>query len=110
MKIVVLGLIGFLLAVGGAQAAPITVRADAEPATVGIGDPIDYVVVARLPAGAVEPASVRIFGDAGPLAPIGPTRTTHRVEGSTVVVTLSPDTGRYRSTVVPSPGLLSMVT
>jgi hypothetical protein len=88
MKIVVLGLIGFLLAVGGAQAAPITVHADAEPATVGIGDPIDYVVVARLPADAVEPSSVRIFGDAGPLAPIGPTRTTRRVEGSMVVVTL----------------------
>jgi hypothetical protein len=88
MNSLVVGLVAGWLAVGGAQAAPIRVHADAEPATVGIGDPIDYVVVARLAAGTVDASSIRIFADAGPLAQIGPTRTTRRVEGSMVVVTL----------------------
>jgi hypothetical protein len=88
MKLFVLGLIGTLLAVGGAHAAPIRVQAGAEPQRVGMGDPIRYVVVARLPKGNGDVPSVRIFADAGPLAQVGPARTTRSTEGSAVVVTL----------------------
>lgn len=87
MKLLILGLIGGLLAVGAAQAAPIRVQAEAQPGKVGIGDPVRYVVVARFPR-AVDAASIRIFADAGPLVPTGPARTTQRIEGSALVVTL----------------------
>ena len=88
MRLVVLGLVAGWFAVGTAQAAPILVRVDARPGSVGVGDPIDYVAVARLPADTVDAASVRIFADAGAFVQVGPSRTTHRVEGSTLVVTL----------------------
>lgn len=88
MKLLVLGLIGSVLAVGGAHAAPIRVQAEAQPDRVGLGDPIRYVVVARLPRSIGDASGVRIFADAGPFAQVGPTRTTRRDEGSFVVVTL----------------------
>jgi hypothetical protein len=88
MKLLVLGIVGGLLAVGGAQAAPIRVQADVQPSRVGVGDPIRYVVVARLPASTVDASSVRIFADAGPLVPIGAATTTRRVEGPALVVRL----------------------
>jgi hypothetical protein len=88
MRFLVLGIVAGWLAVGGAHAAPIRVQADAQPAKVGVGDPIRYAVVARVPASAVDASSVRIFADAGALVETAPARTTRRVEGSTLVVTL----------------------
>ena len=88
MKLLVLGIVGGLLAVGGAQAAPIRVHAEAQPSRVGVGDPIRYVVVARFPASTVDASSVRIVADAGPLVPTGAATTTRRVEGSALVVRL----------------------
>jgi hypothetical protein len=84
----VLGIVASSLAPGTVRAAPIRVQAEARPARVGVGDPIRYVVVARLPESAVEASTVRIFADSGPLAPTAPATTTRRTEGSTLVVTL----------------------
>jgi len=84
----VVGAAGSLVGAGGLQAAPIHVQAETQPARVGIGDPIRYVVVARVPANQVDASSVRIFADSGPLAPTAPARTTRRTEGATLVVTL----------------------
>jgi hypothetical protein len=88
MNLLVVGLIGSALVGSGAQASPVHVRASAEPARAGVGDPIRYVVEARFDAGQVDPSSVRMVADTGPFAPIAPTTSTRSREGSTVVVTL----------------------
>jgi hypothetical protein len=88
MKLLVLGLIGSALAAGGAQAAPLQLRARVEPGSVGVGDPVGYVVEARFDAEQVDPASVRVFADTGPFAQVAPARTTRTSEGDTVVVRL----------------------
>ncbi|HEY1318031.1 MAG TPA: hypothetical protein VGF10_12485 [Gaiella sp.] len=88
MRLLAVGIVAGWLAVGGAQAAPIRVQADAQPARAGVGDAIRYVVVARFPASAVDASSVRIFADAGALVQTGPATTTRRVDGSALVVTL----------------------
>ncbi len=87
MKLLAIGFIVGSVAVTGAHAAPIRVEAVA-PATVGVGDPIAYTVVVRLPARTVDAASLQIFADTGPFTQIGPTTTTRRTEGDAVVVTL----------------------
>ena len=87
MKLLAIGFVVGSVAVTGAHAAPIRVEAVA-PATVGVGDPIAYTVVVRLPARTVDAASLQIFADTGPFTQIGPTTTTRRTEGDAVVVTL----------------------
>lgn len=88
MRLVLAVLAGALLAVGAADAAPPVIRAEAQPAMVGVGDTFSYVVEARLDADGLDASSVRIFADTGPFAQAGPTRSTHGTEGSAVVVRL----------------------
>ena len=88
MRLLVLALTGSVLAAGGAQPAAVGVTATARPATVRVGDPIQYVVRARLAAEGIVATTVRVFADTGPLARIGSTTTTRTTEGSTLVVTL----------------------
>ena len=59
MKLLVLGLIGSALA--GGTPAPVQVRASVQPATVGVGDPVTYVVRATVDAKAVDASSGRGF-------------------------------------------------
>jgi hypothetical protein len=88
MNLLVLGLIGSALVGGAPQAPPVQAHASAEPARAGVGDPIRYVVEARLDARTVDPSTVRLLADTGPFAQIGPTRSTRSREGSAVVVKL----------------------
>jgi hypothetical protein len=88
MRLVLAVLAGALLAVGAADAAPPVIRAEAQPAMVGVGDTFSYVVEARLDADGLDASSVRIFADTGPFAQAGPTRSTRGTVGSAVVVRL----------------------
>ncbi len=88
MKLVAAVLTSAWLAVGTAHAGPPLIRAEVEPATVGVGDTFSYVVEARLDAKGLDTSSVRIFADTGPFAQVGPTRTRHSTVGSAVVVRL----------------------
>jgi hypothetical protein len=88
MKLLAVGLAGAWFAVGAAQAAPPSIRANAEPATVGVGDTVRYVVEARLDADGVDLSSVRIFADVGPFSLARPTRITRTTDGSALVVRL----------------------
>ena len=88
MKLLAAALTGAWLAVGTAHAGPPLIRAEAEPATVGVGDTFSYVVEARLDARGLDTSSVRIFADTGPFAQVGPTTTRRSTLGSDVVVRL----------------------
>ena len=87
MKLLVLGLIGSALA-GGSPATPVEVGTTVQPATAGVGDPVEYVVRARLDAEDVDVSSVRIFADTGPFAQIAPARTTRTRGALTNLVTM----------------------
>ncbi len=88
MRLLLAVLAGALLAAGAPHAAPPLIRAEARPATVGIGDTFSYLVEARFDADGLDASSVRIFADTGPFVQAGPTRTTHSTDGSAVVVRL----------------------
>jgi hypothetical protein len=89
MRLLVAVLAGALLAVGVTHAAaPPLIRAEAQPATVGVGDTFSYLVEARFDADGLDASSVRIFADTGPFVQAGPTRSTHSTDGSAVVVRL----------------------
>jgi hypothetical protein len=89
MRLLLAVLAGALLAVGAPHAAaPPLIRAEAQPATVGVGDTFSYLVEARFDADGLDASSVRIFADTGPFVQAGPTRTTHSTDGSAVVVRL----------------------
>ncbi len=87
MTLLVLGLVASALA-GGTHATPVQIRASASPASVGVGDPVTYVVETRFAADDVDGSSVKIFADTGPFAQIGPASTTRTREGRIVVVRL----------------------
>jgi hypothetical protein len=71
---------------GVAHAAPLAIRATAQPASVGVGDVFTYVVEVRVDPKLVDPAGVRIVADSGPFAPLGPAvRSTHGRSGDTLV-------------------------
>jgi hypothetical protein len=93
------------LAVGTAHAGPPLVRAEAEPATVGVGDTFSYVVEARLDAKAVDPSSIRLFGDTGPFAQVGPVRATRNIVGSAVVLRLEQRLGCVDVACAPIQGV-----
>jgi hypothetical protein len=87
MTLLVLGLVASALA-GGTHATPVQIRASASPASVGVGDPVTYVVETHFDADDVEGSSVKIFADTGPFAQIGPASTTRTRKGRTVGVRL----------------------
>jgi hypothetical protein len=89
MRLLLAVLAGALLAVGVTHAAgPPLIRAEAQPATVGVGDTFSYLVEARFDADGLDASSVRIFADTRPFVQAGPTRSTHSTDGSAVVVRL----------------------
>jgi hypothetical protein len=93
------------LAVGTAHAGPPLLRAEAEPATVGVGDTFSYVVEARLDARAVDTSSIRLFGDTGPFTQVGPARTTRNTVGSAVVLRLEQRLGCLDPACAPVQGV-----
>ena len=104
MKLVAAVLTSAWLAVGTAHAGPPLIRAEVEPATVGVGDTFSYVVEARLDAKGLDTSSVRIFADTGPFAQVGPTNQAQHL-GSAVVVRLEQRLSLPRSRLRPGPGL-----
>ena len=105
MKLLAAALTGAWLAVGTAHAGPPLIRAEAEPATVGVGDTFSYVVEARLDARGLDTSSVRIFADTGPFAQVGPTTTRRSTLGSDVVVRLEQRLGCLDLACAPDQGV-----
>lgn len=105
MKFLAAVLTGAWLAVGTAHARPPLIRAEAEPATVGIGDTFSYVVEARFDARGLDTSSVRIFADTGPFAQVGPTTTRRSSLGSAVVVRLEQRLGCLDLACAPVQGV-----
>ena len=72
------------LCVPGAALAATTIRASVEPATVHLGDPFRYTVVARVPG--APGSSLRVVADSGPFVRVsGPDVSRRPVKGATEV-------------------------
>jgi hypothetical protein len=89
MKLLATMLVGAGLVVGPAYGtATPTVRAEVEPAAVGVGDSLTYVVEARLDRHGLDAGSAHIVADTGPFVQVGPASTTRSTDGPFVVVRL----------------------
>lgn len=87
-----------------AAASPLTVRASFDSSTVAFGAPVRTRVVVLADPAAVDPRSVRIVSNLGPLTVFGAARTSLAESGGIAVVTLEREAGCLAAACVATRG------